>query len=378
MRTLVLLVLSTSAVAVTFLGTPKAQVATNTSDKKIVVASVATGKSEVATLRAKLSKVAAGLFKLLDAKTGSLAGTKIAAGMKTFSKELSQTLKETEGKSDAASLKRLKDAQAGVHSLVRDMTSRQVNLMKETQEQARSLLLGVLMTRKDEPMEKQMEVLSDPEFKDLPEVKAILAAKDTKTPLFKQIAQYIDKHENRTSAASVEDGIPAKLKKLANGKPDVTPIVDALEVKIKDLEKSEKRRDELHAKEMKSLEDAAVKEDKKKNERLAKKVRRTEKKEDREFKKQQGLAHKDIGSLKAAVTAIEKGDLKALGKAQSALEQSLHAMSAHNGGFLVLIQMTHRLEGLDCPYCAAQCVDKCHTEGKSYVTCLTECADAGK
>jgi len=32
----------------------------------------------------------------------------------------------------------------------------------------------------------------------------------------------------------------------------------------------------------------------------------------------------------------------------------------------------------DCPYCAAQCVDKCHQAGNPYVQCLTDCADAGK
>jgi len=44
----------------------------------------------------------------------------------------------------------------------------------------------------------------------------------------------------------------------------------------------------------------------------------------------------------------------------------------------MFIQLADTYMVRDCPYCAAQCVDKCHTAGKPYVTCLTDCADAGK
>jgi hypothetical protein len=42
------------------------------------------------------------------------------------------------------------------------------------------------------------------------------------------------------------------------------------------------------------------------------------------------------------------------------------------------IQLASNFLQRDCPYCAAQCVDKCHEAGKPYVQCLTDCADAGK
>mmetsp|Transcript_114399 Transcript_114399/g.198340 ORF Transcript_114399/g.198340 Transcript_114399/m.198340 type:complete len:379 (+) Transcript_114399:98-1234(+) len=372
MRVTTLLAVTNLAAAVSFLsGPPKAATPAPQKEQPVKApAAPANTSVEIAALRAKLTKVSAGLTNMLDAKSGSIAGTKVAASMRSFATELGKTLKETEGAKDASALKRLQDAQAGIHSLVKDMTLQQVRLMKESEEQQRSLLLGVLMTRQGEPMEKQMEVLSSPDFKNLPEVKAVLAANDKKTPLFQQIANYVDKHENRSM-------IPSTLKMKADGKPDVSPIVNALSHRIQHLEESEKHRAELHAKEMDSMESAAKKKDKE-NPQLAHRVRLMKKGEDRKFKKEQALAHSDLVSLKAAVAAIQKGDIKALERTQLALKRSLQSMQAQSGKFLVLIQMTHRLEGLDCPYCAAQCVDKCHSEGKSYVTCLTQCADAGK
>lgn len=56
----------------------------------------------------------------------------------------------------------------------------------------------------------------------------------------------------------------------------------------------------------------------------------------------------------------------------------MEQMKNHNSGFLVLLSMGSELMASDCPYCVAQCVDKCHQDGKPYTTCLTTCADAGK
>mmetsp|Transcript_50104 Transcript_50104/g.88325 ORF Transcript_50104/g.88325 Transcript_50104/m.88325 type:complete len:386 (+) Transcript_50104:91-1248(+) len=379
MRLLLVLVAAPSAAAVSFLSTaPKVTAAPAVAAKPPAKSLAATNTSvEIAALRTKLTKVSTGLTTMLDAKSGSLAGTKVATSIGTFAKELSKTLQDTAGAKDVASLKRLQNAQVAIHSLVKDMTLQQVRLMKEDQEQQRSLLLGVLMTRRSDPMEKQLEVLKSPDFANLPEVKAVLAAKDTKTPLFQQIADYVDKHENHTSTNVSMNLIPNALKMKADGKPDVSPIVNALNARIQRLEDGEKHRAELHAKEMQALEASAKKEDKK-NANLAHRVRLMKKSEDRKFKKAQALAHSDLVSLQAAVAAIQKGDIKALERSQLALKRSMQAMQAQSGRFLVLIELGHRMESLDCPYCAAQCVDKCHSEGQTYVTCLTRCADAGK
>lgn len=325
----------------------------------------------VAALRDKLAKVSTGLTTVLDAQGGALKDTKVAASLRAFTTELRQVLQETAGASDDKSLKRLQDAQAGTKSLVRDLTLQQVRLMKESDDQQQSLLLGVLMTRQSSPMEKQLEVLNSPDFRKLPVVAAILASKDRKTPLFKQVADYMDAH------SPAVHGVPPSHLVGANGKPDVTPIVQALQARIRPMEQSLKRRTELHDKAKKELE-ASAKKQEKKNPKLAHRIRQILKQSDRQFAKEAALSRRDLTSLNEAVDAIKRGDMKALERSRTALQNNLKAMQSQNKGFLVLIQMAHRMEGLDCPYCAAQCVDKCHSGGNSYTTCLTQCADAGK
>merc|ERR1719375_382518 len=136
-----------------------------------------------------------------------------------------------------------------------------------------------------------------------------------------------------------------------------------------------KEQDERHAKVMHKLEA----EEKKATTKEAKhKVELLKKRQERKFKKSTAFARHDLEGMKAAVAALKKGDLKALEKAQESLQESLRSMKAKTGSFLHLIQLGHREFRRDCPFCAAQCVDKCHQEGKSYSTCLTVCADAGK
>merc|ERR1719316_58781 len=172
--------------------------------------------------------------------------------------------------------------------------------------------------------------------------------------------------------------IPEKLKVGKDGKPDVSPIVSALEFRLHNLEDSEKHRAALHQQAMNEFDKAIKKEEAKKNQKVAKHVERMKKSENRKYMKQEGVTKNDIKSLKSAIEAIKTGDMKMLAKSQAALEASMKAMQAEAGGFLYLIQLGHRSMGRDCPYCAAQCVDKCHTAGKPYVQCLSDCADAGK
>jgi len=343
-------------------------------------------EAKVVKLHASLEKMAAGVTTMLD-PNGSLARTAIAPEMKTFLAELQKTLKETEGEKDSKkALKRLQDAQAGVQSLTRDMTLQQTRLMKEGEDQEVNLLMGVLMTRKNDPMPKQLEVFESSEFEKLAVVKAVLAAKDAKTPLFQQVAGWLDQHAEKgakpqVSAKPVEQEIPNKLAIKKDGKPDVSPIVNALSMRLHNLEDGGKRQAQLHAQEDKDLEAAIKKEEKNATKQSAKAVHRIklmQKKDDREFEKRAAMSKHDIASLETAIGAIEKGDMKGLMAAQSALASSLKAMEAKTSGFLYLIQLGHRATNRDCPFCAAQCFDKCHAAGKSYVECLTDCQDAGK
>merc|ERR1719473_2222499 len=94
------------------------------------------------------------------------------------------------------------------------------------------------------------------------------------------------------------------------------------------------------------------------------------KRQERKYKKFAVVQHRDLDSMKSAVVALKKGDVKALEKVQEALKKSMQAMQSQNGGFLHLLQLGHAVMRRDCPFCAAQCVDKCHSAGKSYSQCL--------
>jgi len=70
---------------------------------------------------------------------------------------------------------------------------------------------------------------------------------------------------------------------------------------------------------------------------------------------------------------------KAAPTAKSAAEKKKGvAKAASAAARAMFIQLASSITNQDCPYCAAQCVDKCHSAGKPYVQCLTDCADAGK
>jgi hypothetical protein len=331
---------------------------------------------QVAKLHAKLAKISGGLTKMLS-PNGELVKTQVADVMSKFNTELQSVLKQTEKpKDNKKALKQLQDAQAGVQGLTKEITQQQVRLMSEGDAQEESLLLGVLMQKQKEPMAKQMEVLQSAEFAKLKVVAAILAAKDTKTPLFKQCATYLDQHSPKPVAQPKVPEIPDKLALGKDGKPDVTPIVLALEGRLHKMEDNEARMEQHHKEEMTELDRVAG--EKKKSAAAVKHIKKLKHSEERQFAKQSAMGKHDIQAIKSAVEAVKKGDLSALTKAQGALDASMKAAQARNGKFLVLIQMEHQAEGRDCPYCAAQCVDKCHQEGKSYTTCLTDCADAGK
>jgi len=331
---------------------------------------------KVMKLRAKLVKISGGLTHMLS-PDGAMSKTSVADVMTKFNTELQSVLKQTEKPKDMKkALKQLQDAQAGVQALTKDITQQQVRLMSEGDAQEESLLLGVLMQKQKEPMSKQMEVLTSSEFSKLKVVAAVLAAKDLKTPLFKQVATYLDQHSPKPVAEPKMLDIPDKLKVNKDGKPDVTPIVLALEGRLHKMEENEARMEHHHEEEMKELDQVAA--EKKKSAAAVRHIKKLKRSEERQFAKQSAMGKHDVQAIKSAIDAVKKGDMAALSKAQGALDASMKAAQARTGKFLVLIQMVHRAEGRDCPYCAAQCVDKCHTEGKSYTTCLTDCADAGK
>lgn len=79
---------------------------------------------------------------------------------------------------------------------------------------------------------------------------------------------------------------------------------------------------------------------------------------------------------KASTSKVQKASPEKP-KATAQKKQAV-AKAASSAAKALFIQLASTITQSDCPYCAAQCVDKCHQAGKPYVQCLTDCADAGK
>lgn len=330
------------------------------------VSSKATPATDVLALHKQLETIAGRLDGMLNAKDGALAHAKVGPSMKVFLKELNTVLKSTADKkmAPALALQKLTSAKAGLASLMGDLNNRQENLMKEDNAQRESLLLGVLMTRQKEPMDNQLEILKDEDFAPLEVAKALMAKHDAKVPLYVQAATYLDQHPKRKPA-------PMEAAKTTN---PLAKVQQMLEKRLIALEHEFQVREKFHKTKVADFAARLKAADKKGKHSVSIQAKR----EDRRFKKWAAMRNHDIVAMRDAVAGVKKGDMKAVGRAKAALEASLKAMQSQTGGFLYLIQMGHSLMKRDCPYCAAQCVDKCHTAGKPYVQCLTDCADAGK
>merc|ERR1719440_103873 len=323
--------------------------------------------ADVGALHKQMETISSRLDTMLNAKDGALAHAKVGPTMKVFLKELQAVLQATGPSSKLApkeAMLKLQAAKQGLASLMGDLSSRQEQLMKEDNAQRESLLLGVLMTRQKEPMDEQLKVLKSDDFAPLEVSKALLKEHNATSPLYAQVANYLDKHPKRKLAPVQE--VHAS-NPLANVQSMLQKRLDALQHEF-DV------RERLHKKKAAELAERYKKADKKEQHV----VHIMQKREERNFKKWAAVRTHDIKAMTDAVEGVKKGDMKAVGRAQAALEQSLKAMQGQTGGFLYLIQLGHKLMKRDCPYCAAQCVDKCHQAGKPYVQCLTDCADAGK
>lgn len=323
-------------------------------------------QEEVQALRGSLEKIADGLEHMLQGNSAS--GTKIGPELKLFLGELRKVLTETAAMKDTASaLERLTAAKQGIAQLTTDLAHRQEGIMKEEETQKDSLLLGVLMTRQKEPMADQLAILSSDDFKDLP-VSAFLLAKHNATqPLFAQAANYLDTH--------VAKGIKIRVPSAEDHAERIKRTAANLQSFVDSMQKTLDVRSKAHEKRMQTLSAAVKAAKSQKDQRTMKAI---QKREERRFKKWAAVQKHDIDAMKSSVAAVQKGDMGALEKAMAALKQSMAQRQNKNSDFLVLLDMGHKLMQKDCPYCVAQCVDKCHQEGQPYTTCLTTCATAGE
>jgi len=318
-------------------------------------------QKDVDVERAKLQKMSTMLGGLL--KNDALSKSKVAPALKMFSHNLDSALNETKSMSKVDAIKKLEAVRASVSGLVGELTKTQEGLMKENFEQQESLLMGVLMTHQKDSREDQMAILKNPEFQGLDVSKALMKSNDTKTPLYILAAQYLDANKNAS-------GVIAKV---ADHASRIQATADSLDKRVASLEKERDAKELRHKSKMDEMTKLASKGGKE-----AKIGKAAMKREERNFKKWAASQNHDIQSMKEASAAVRSGDTKALNHAMKSLQASLDALKNKNSGIVVFLQQANSALEQDCPYCAAQCVEKCHNGGNPYTTCLTQCADAGK
>lgn len=334
---------------------------------KAAIAKTDAQRNEVMALHKQLETISSRLQGMLNGKDGALAHAKVRPTLEMFLKELQTVLTETASEKvpAALALQKLHVAKQGIAGLMGELTSRQESLMKEDSAQRESLLLGVLMSNQKESMSKQMEILQSDDFSGLEVAKALIKEHNATTALYVQAAAYLDKHPNRK---------PAPLSASSKSSNPLASVQSMLEKRLESLQHEYDVHEKFHKKKAADFAEelkAAPKKGKHHIETLAKR-------EDRNFKKWSAMRMHDINAMKDAVAGVKKGDMKAVARARTALEASLKALQGQTGGFLYFIQLGHKLVNRDCPYCVAQCVDKCHQNGNPYVQCLSDCADAGK
>jgi hypothetical protein len=138
---------------------------------------------QVTALTKKMENVVAGLEKIQKTQGNGPEGptkfsqilTPFLAGLHTVIDEV----KTNKKLGDDEKLVKLKNAEASIAGLTKDMAKRSDELKSEDESEKESLLLGVLMARKGHP-ESQLEVMKADDFKNLACVKYVLQHHDSK------------------------------------------------------------------------------------------------------------------------------------------------------------------------------------------------------
>lgn len=349
----------------------------------------------VPALTEKLEHVMSGLESIYESQSKKPEGpSKFAQILKTFLTDMKGTLNDVKTNTkltEAQKLEKLRNVEASVQGLKEDMVKRSTDLKMQGEEEKDSLLMGVLMSRKNRPEAEQMEVLSSPDFKDLEVVKYVLAHRDTKKSLIEQVATYLDK-KSRAHVGAAKDNLKqatnevvgmldAQLQKMEKNMADQEALHKKMDAELEEsLKKEEAKMANLKGKD-KDLKDEKAIAEKKKASRAVKVVKRMEKKEDRDYAKTHALMLHDVSTMKNAIESVKKGDVTALSKAQQALQHSMQAMQASQGEFLHFLQlgewMATEKSSKGCPYCKAQCLEKCHNDGHSFMECMGSCDSVG-
>jgi len=317
-------------------------------------------QKDVDHARATIEKMAMVLQGMLH--NSSLQHSEVAPSLKLFADNLQSVLNESKALQPTEAIQKLATAQASITGMVGELTHQQEKLMQEDVDQREDLMMGVLMTNKNAPMDKQLAILRSEDFQLLNVSKGLLNSHDAKTALYVQAAQWLDTHKH--------SGGLMLYKKSAKRVEDMAASLDSRVHALQKEAESKKKRQLRAIKDMKVIVS--------KGGSAGKRMQGLLKREERECKKEAIVSQRNIAIMKQAADAVRRGDMAAVKNAEQALQKSMDAIKDKNAGMLVFLQRSNSILERDCPFCAAQCVGKCHNEGKPYTECLTVCADAGK
>jgi len=452
-------------------------------------------RKEVFQLRSRLESTEERIRKLYG-PGGKLSKSKWAPRAKSwYAKFLA---KVHAGGPMSVQLQHLHEAKEGLEDLAAVMSSSGHHMLAQNRKEQEELLLGILVTRRNLPFEKQLEVLLSSDYNNalpmLDMLEALRKAGDFRTPLANQVADYLDMHPEQSAApghafeksektlypkkaaeaqsgmaevsagevaaaiSGKEDGGHSKAaattraaqvealatkddlaqaiattptkketeeasqafpEEMAQAEEEAKQTVAQLEEDAEPAEETDEQelqqqsflaisvkagrhslhegRDSTlialqhHLSHLKStvrqkleaekaqldilLAAATRRKDSATND--ARKFLFIAKAERRTFSKELAVDKLRIHAMQDAVDAVRSGNVEAVQAARIKIRRLEEEARQHRTNkFLVLLGIGQDSSSEDCPYCVAQCMEKCHTAGKSYVSCLTGCADA--
>jgi len=350
----------------------------------------------VIELRAKMEKIGTRVQGLYAAG-GPLAKTKIVDRLQAWHEQFEKKVRSLDG-SLVMQFQRLSEAETSVQDLSKEIDNEKGRLSAETTQQQESLLLGVLMTRQKEPFIEQLKLLISKDFSALPQkeiLNHIQAHGDFKTPVVQQVAEYLDAHRQQLEAPAptpkqaaptpqqaehqaveVEEYtdvamVAPEQKSMAEHKAVASNLRKILQ-QHHEVGEHQKVEAEKHIEVMFN----AAKKHNQDQPDLAKQFGYLGRVEQKQLKRKVAMEQKQETALANAAAAVEAGDAVAGAKAQHELQDLLDEQMGKKKKFLVLLDLVGSSGSKDCPYCVGQCMEKCHTGGNTYVTCLTTCANA--
>merc|ERR1719440_2248105 len=261
-------------------------------------------------------------------------------------------VKEVNGALESKKMDKMKSVLAEFPKWQQQMSERQKSIMEAGDEERTTLLVAVLQNKQSLPVSEQLDVVHAADFSGLPVVAYIDEHDDKKTPLVELALKFLDGKDaapvNATSAAAAPN-MDAIINMLAAHKKKAEAHVEALEEHKKLVEKV------LGGKKNQTMQ-----------------VKYLKHREDRKLDKELAIEKKTVAALGTAMEDIKNKNMKGLKEAKEALQQSVKALEESEGQFLHFLQI--EAPGFSCPYCGAQCIEKCRaTEHKSMSGCLTEC-----